>query len=142
MTYDTSKVDLTAGGLYEVPYTVTDAAGNTLDALRFVRVIGSDTLCLTVDGTPVLPGGTKVLAAGGHTLSVEHLPEIEPGICEPYYIRVRRGIYATGQMKYRGDGSATVASDGSFTLTEAGYYTLILTTQSRQTIRVLLYVEN
>ena len=45
-------------------------------------------------------------------------------------------------MKYRGDGSAAVASDGSFTLTEAGYYTLILTTQSRQTIRVLLYVEN
>lgn len=142
VTYDTSKVDLAAGGLYEVPYTVTDAAGNTLDALRFVRVIGSDTLCLTVDGTPVLPGGTKVLAAGGHTLTVENLPEIEPGICEPYYIRVRRGIYATGQMKYRGDGSAAVASDGSFTLTEAGYYTLILTTQSRQTIRVLLYVEN
>ena len=99
-------------------------------------------LCLTVDGTPVLPGGTKVLAVGGHTLTVENLPEIEPGICEPYYIRVRRGIYATGQMKYRGDGSETVASDGSFTLTEAGYYTLILTTQSRQTIRVLLYVEN
>lgn len=142
VTYDMAKVDLTAGGLYEVPYTVTDAAGNTLDALRFVRVIGSDTLCLTVDGTPVLPGGTKVLAAGGHVLTVENLPEIEPGICEPYYIRVRRGIYATGQMKYRGDGSATVASDGSFTLTEAGYYTLILTTQSRQTIRVLLYVEN
>lgn len=140
--YDLSGVDLGAGGLYEVPYTVTDAAGNTLDALRFVRVIGDDTLCLTVDGTPVLPGGTAVLAAGDHTLTVENLPEIEPGICEPYYIHARRGIYAAGQLKYRSDGSLAVASDGSFTVAEAGYYTLILTTQSRQTIRVLLYVEN
>lgn len=140
--YDLSGVDLGAGGLYEVPYTVTDAAGNTLDALRFVRVIGDDTLCLTVDGAPVLPGGTAVLAAGDHALTVENLPEIEPGICEPYYIHARRGIHAAGQMKYRSDGSLTVASDGSFTVTEAGYYTLILTTQSRQTIRVLLYVEN
>ena len=142
VAYDLSGVDLTAGGLYEVPYTVTDAAGNTLDALRFVRVIGKDTLCLTVDGTPVLPGGTAVLRTGGHALTVENLPEIEPGICEPYYIRLRRGIFAAGQMKYRAADLIPVASSGSFTLTEAGYYTLILTTQSRQTIRVLLYVEN
>ena len=45
-------------------------------------------------------------------------------------------------MKYRAADLIPVASSGSFTLTEAGYYTLILTTQSRQTIRVLLYVEN
>ena len=142
VAYDLSGVDLTAGGLYEVPYTVTDAAGNTLDALRFVRVIGRDTLCLTVDGAPVLPGGTAVLRTGEHALIVENLPEIEPGICEPYYIHLRRGIFATGQMKYRAAGLIPVASSGSFTLTEAGYYTLMLTTQSRQTIRVLLYVEN
>lgn len=142
VAYDLSGVDLTAGGLYEVPYTVTDAAGNTLDALRFVRVIGKDTLCLTVDGAPVLPGGTAVLRTGAHALTVENLPEIEPGICEPYYIRLRRGIFAAGQMKYRAADLIPVASSGSFTLTEAGYYTLILTTQSRQTIRVLLYVEN
>ena len=142
VVYDMSGVDLSTGGLYEVPYTVTDAAGNVLSALRFVRVIGADTLCLAVDGTPVLPGGTAVLRTGAHTLAIENLPEIEPGICEPYYTHVRRGIFATGQMKYRSDGSVSIASDGSFTVSEAGYYTLILTTQSRQTVRILLYVEN
>ena len=34
-----------------------------------------------------------------------------------------------------------VGEDGSFTLENAGFYTLYLTTQSRQTYRTLLYVE-
>ena len=65
-------------------------------------------------------------------------------------------LAATSRMRERRSGTmipltgppaqftldADPASDGSFTVAEAGYYTLILTTQSRQTIRVLLYVEN
>ena len=31
--------------------------------------------------------------------------------------------------------------NGRFSVTAAGYYTLLVTTQSRQTIRILLYVE-
>ena len=134
VTYDSSAVNLTAAGQYAVTYTVTDAAGNKTTANRFVRVIGANTVCVNIDGKLILPDSTAVLRPGAHTLTLQNSDQ-------PYSIKARRGILSAGQMKYLSGSSLHFDADGKFTVSSTGYYTLLVTTQDRQTIRVLLYVE-
>ena len=134
VTYDSSAVTLNTAGQYTVTYTVTDAAGNQTTANRFVRVIGADTVCVSIDGKLILPDSTAVLRPGEHTLALQNS-------VQPYSIKARRGILSAGQMKYLSGSSLHFDADGKFTVSSTGYYTLLVTTQDRQTIRVLLYVE-
>ena len=134
VSYDSSAVVLTAAGQYTVTYTVTDAAGNKTTANRFVRVIGANTVCVNIDGKLILPDSTAVLRPGAHTLTLQNSDQ-------PYSIKARRGILSAGQMKYLSGSSLHFDADGKFTVSSTGYYTLLVTTQDRQTIRVLLYVE-
>ena len=134
VSYDDSAVVLTAAGQYAVTYTVTDAAGNKTTANRFVRVIGANTVCVNIDGKLILPDSTAVLRPGAHTLTLQNSDQ-------PYSIKARRGILSAGQMKYLSGSSLHFDADGKFTVSSTGYYTLLVTTQDRQTIRVLLYVE-
>lgn len=134
VTYDSSAVNLTAAGQYAVTYTVTDAAGNKTTANRFVRVIGANTVCVSIDGKLILPDSTAVLRPGEHTLALQNSDQ-------PYSIKARRGILSAGQMKYLSGSSLHFDADGKFTVSSTGYYTLLVTAQDRQTIRVLLYVE-
>lgn len=134
VTYDSSTVVLTAAGQYAVTYTVLDKAGNQTTASRFVRVIGADTVCVSIDGQLILPDSTAVLRPGEHTLTLQNS-------AQPYSIKTRRGILSAGQMKYLSGSSLHFDADGKFTVSSTGYYTLLVTTQDRQTIRVLLYVE-
>lgn len=132
---ESEKVDLAKSGVYTVPYTVTDEAGNKATAERFVQVIGNNTVCIQIDGKFVLPGSTAVLAPGEHRLTLLNNGD------EPYSIKARRGIYGVGQMKYLSASSLSFDEDGTFTVTDNGYYTLLVTTQSRQTIGIRLYIE-
>lgn len=134
VSYDAGAVDLTADGLYTVVYTVTDAAGNAATANRLVRVIGAETACVRVDGELILPGSTAVLRAGAHNMTLENC-------AETYTVKARKGILSEGQMKYLSGSSLSFDAQGGFTVTGTGYYTLLVTTQSRQTVRILLYVE-
>ena len=127
-------VDLSKAGQYVVTYTVTDAANNVTTANRFVRVIGANTVCVSIDGKLILPDSTAVLRPGEHTLALQNS-------VQPYSIKARRGILSAGQMKYLSGSSLHFDADGKFTVSSTGYYTLLVTTQDRQTIRVLLYVE-
>lgn len=134
VTYDSSAVNLTAARQYTVTYTVLDKAGNKTTANRFVRVIGANTVCVSIDGKLILPDSTAVLRPGEHTLTLQNSDQ-------PYSIKARRGILSAGQMKYLSGSSLHFDADGKFTVSSTGYYTLLVTTQDRQTIRVLLYVE-
>ena len=134
VTYDSSAVNLTAAGQYTVTYTVLDKAGNKTTANRFVRVIGANTVCVSIDGKLILPDSTAVLRPGAHTLTLQNSDQ-------PYSIKARRGILSAGQMKYLSGSSLHFDAGGKFTVSSTGYYTLLVTTQDRQTIRVLLYVE-
>ena len=134
VSYDSSAVDLAKADQYVVTYTVTDAAGNQTTASRFVRVIGANTVCVNIDGQLILPDSTAVLRPGEHTLTLQNS-------AQPYSIKARRGILSAGQMKYLSGSSLHFDADGKFTVSSTGYYTLLVTTQDRQTIRVLLYVE-
>lgn len=134
VSYDSSTVVLTAAEQYAVTYTVLDKAGNQTTASRFVRVIGADTVCVSIDGQLILPDSTAVLRPGEHTLTLQNS-------AQPYSIKARRGILSAGQMKYLSGSSLHFDADGKFTVSSTGYYTLLVTAQDRQTIRVLLYVE-
>ena len=130
-----TAIDRTRAGQYTVTYTAVDEAGNQTTATRLVRVIGADTVCLNVDGRLIMPDGTAVLRPGEHTLTLANLN------AEPYTIKARKGILSAGQMKYLSGSSLRFDEAGRFTVSGTGYYTLLVTTQSRQTIRILLYIE-
>ena len=134
---DTTGVRLDAAGEYTVTYTVTDGAGNSATATRIVRVIGADTVCINIDGKLIMPESTAVLRPDDknkHTMTLENCTE-------PYTVKAQAGILSTGQMKYLSGGALSFDAKGNFSVTTPGYYTLLVTTQSRQTIRILLYVE-
>ena len=132
---DTAAVDFNTAGQYTVTYTVSDKAGNVTTATRIVRVIGADTVCINIDGKLVMPNSTAVLRPGDHTLTLEN------NGTEPYSVKARAGVLSAGQMKYLSGSSLSFDASGKFTVMNPGYYTLLVTTQSRQTIRILLYVE-
>lgn len=125
---------LKKAGQYVVTYTVTDNAKNVTTAARFVRVIGKDTVCVSIDGKLILPNSTAVLAPGDHKLTLTNNDQ-------PYSVKARRGILSAGQMKYLSGSSLSFDANGRFTVNGTGYYTLLVTTQDRQTIRILLYIE-
>ena len=137
--YDTAypAVDLDVPGVYEVPYTVEDAAGNVGLAIRYVKVIDKYQLVVTVDDTMTEMNGTIALGAGVHTITVGGLREEN----EPYTLKLAKGIWSSGQMK-RIQETITVGPDGSVTLDEADFYTLFVITQSRKAFRTMLNVIN
>lgn len=130
---DKSEVKLDTAGIYKVLYTISDNAGNALKAERFVQVIGEDTVCVMIDGKLILPGETAVIAPGAHNMSLKNC-------AEPFSVKSKLGINGAGQMKYLSKSSLSFDENGDFTVIGKGYYTLLVTTQSRQTIRILLCV--
>lgn len=130
-----NPVNLSVAKVYTVVYTVKDEAGNTSTANRFVQVVGKNTVCVEIDGKLVMPGSMTVITPGeAHTFRLRNCNE-------PYTIKARYGNLAIGQMKYLTESSLSFDADGRFTVDSNGYYTLLVTTQSRQTIRILLYAE-
>ncbi|MBQ7600402.1 MAG: hypothetical protein IJU57_07030 [Clostridia bacterium] len=137
LTYDDSGVDLTEPGIYEVTYTVTDSTGHDGTATRYVRVISKLLPEIKIDGILTEYNGTLGMKPGTHTIEIGNL-----GIAnEPYKIKLIRGIWSVGQMKYVNE-SVAVNDDGTFTLTGEGFYTLYILTQSRVGYITTIYVEN
>lgn len=138
--YNIEGVNLDVPGLYTVPYTVTDTADNEGYANRYVRVFDKDMPGVIIGDVITEPDGTIVLFQGEHKLTIEGLKTIALGEMEPYTIKICNGIRSEGQMKYY-SSTVPVDSEGNFTLSGKGFYTLYITTQSRQSYRTLLYVE-
>ena len=137
LSYDASSVLLNTAGVYPVIYTVEDMAGNIGQSVRYVKVLSNDQLIVKVDGLLMEQNGVLGIGIGTHTLSVEGLKSLN----EPYTLKLIKGNWSSGQIKRVSAGIA-VNADGSFTVVSPGLYTLYITTQSRQTYRALLYVEN
>ncbi|MBO4477705.1 MAG: hypothetical protein J5757_05195 [Lachnospiraceae bacterium] len=137
LTYDVSEVHLDTVGIFPVTYTVSDTAGNVGQAVRYVRVVDKNQPIITVDGNLAEENATTSVKVGKHELSVSGLKTEN----EPYTLKIVKGIWSSGQMK-RASAGIPVGEDGSFTVDTAGFYTVYIVTQSRQTYRTLLYVEN
>ena len=104
-------------------------------------MVGKNTLCVYVNGKLILPEGTAVIRKGENTLAVQNLQNILPGEYEPHTVKIRKGILSLGQMKKLSGGKVAVEPDGSFTVAESGFYTVLVTTQSKRTVRITLYLE-
>ncbi len=137
LSYDVSAVDLNEPGLYQVPYTTVDSAGNVGRSIRMVRVLSDKLPSVRIDGKLTEMNGTMGLMPGAHTLTVSDLGVPN----EPYKVTLVKGIWSEGQIKYVTTG-IPVGDDGSFTLSAGGYYTLYILTQSRMGYRTLLYASN
>ncbi len=137
LSYDSSVVKLNVPGVYSVAYTVTDSAGNVGQSVRMVRVLSEKLPEIRVDGMLTELNGTFSLRPGEHTLTVGNLGSAN----EPYTVKLVKGIWSEGQLKYV-TGGISVGAGGSFTLSAEGYYTLYILTQSRMSYRTLLYAAN
>lgn len=137
LAYDVSGVMLDTVGIYAVTYTVQDVAGNVGQAVRYVKVIDKYQPIIAIDGILTTENGTTSAKVGKHSLYVGGLKAEN----EPYSLKLVKGIWSSGQMK-RASTSIPIGEDGSFTVETAGFYTVFIVTQSRQTYRTLLYVEN
>lgn len=133
---DISEIDTGTAGAYKAHYTVTDEAGNSITVSRFVRILGSDTVYIKVNGEAVLPNSTKEIKPGKVSIEVMGLSDNEP-----YTVKIRRGLKSKGQMKYLKDSSVTF-ENGECNIESAGYYTVLVTTQSRQTVLLKLYAQD
>ncbi len=136
-------------GIFPVTCSATDEAGNTATKTCLVRLYDGQEPQVYVrhsqvpEGTPLAEllavwEETRIVAAGQVELTV-----VLNG--EPYKLVYMPGIRTAAQLK-NGAEEVTPITDSkqstyTLNLEEAGYYTFLLTTQSHQSFRFVLYVE-
>ncbi|MBQ2973008.1 MAG: hypothetical protein IJE19_01510 [Clostridia bacterium] len=127
------------GGKYLVTCTVADENGNETVKSFWLRVYDGKEMKITVNGETVERDETVVVSTGEQEISLSFTGE-------PYKVVYKPGIKSIGQMK---TGSTPVtqgytdAKENTFTLdfSESGYYSFLVTTQSNETYRFVLYAE-
>lgn len=126
------------GGKVDVSYHVTDSAGNTATVDGTVRFYTDKELKVQVNGEVVERDYTVVVKKGSIDLFIDSAGE-------PYKIMWKTGIKTVSQVKI---GAETLTSytdeKKSYApeFTNVGYYTVVVTTQSQNTYRIILYVED
>lgn len=127
------------GGKYLVTCTVTDENGNETQRMFWIRIYDGKEMTVRVNGQIVEKDETVLVSAGEQKIELSFTGE-------PYKVVYKPGIKAVGQMK---TGSTPVtqgyteAKENTITLdfNESGYYSFLVTTQSNETFRFVLYVE-
>lgn len=127
------------GGKYLVTCRVSDENGNETAKTFWLRVYDGKEMKITVNGNTVERDETVVVSTGEQKIALSFTGE-------PYKVVYKPGIKSIGQMK---TGSTPVtqgytdAKENTFTLdfSESGYYSFLVTTQSNETYRFVLYAE-
>ncbi len=127
------------GGKYLVSCRVSDENNNETVKAFWIRVYDGKEMKITVNGETVEKDETVIVPAGEQKINLSFTGE-------PYKVVYKPGIKSIGQMKI---GSTPVtqgytdAKENTFTLdfSESGYYSFLVTTQSNETFRFVLYAE-
>ncbi|MBQ3007444.1 MAG: hypothetical protein IJD78_07785 [Clostridia bacterium] len=127
------------GGKYLVTCRVSDENNNETVKTFWLRVYDGKEMKITVNGNTVERDETVVVSTGEQKIALSFTGE-------PYKVVYKPGIKSIGQMK---TGSTPVtqgytdAKENTFTLdfSESGYYSFLVTTQSNETYRFVLYAE-
>lgn len=127
------------GGKYLVTCTVSDENGNETQRMFWIRIYDGKEMTVRVNGKIVEREETVMVSAGEQKIEVSFTGE-------PYKVVYKPGIKTVGQMK---TGSTYVTQgyteekENTFALdfNESGYYSFLVTTQSNETFRFVLYVE-
>lgn len=126
-------------GKNSVIYKVTDEAGNTTLREGWIRFYDGNEARIKVNGEIVERDSTIIVEKGNQDITVEFTGE-------PYKLEWEQGKKTAGNLK---TGAASLTNGYSqetnktyqVSLNDSGYYTFLLTTQGRDTIRFVLYVE-
>ncbi len=127
------------GGKYLVTCTVSDENGNETQRMFWIRIYDGKEMTVRVNGENVERNDTIMVSAGEQKINISFTGE-------PYKVVYKPGIKSIGQMK---TGSTPVtngyieAQENTITLdfNESGYYSFLVTTQSNETFRFVLYVQ-
>ena len=138
LVYSFTYTRPTSGGTVNVTYSVADSFGNTSSENGYIRFYGNNELVVKVNGEAVERDSTAIVKKGSIDLFVD-------SIGEPYKIMWKTGIKTVAQVKINASTlTAYTDTAKSYTpdFTDVGYYTVVVTTQSQNTYRIILYVEN
>ncbi len=127
------------GGKYLVTCTVSDENNNETRRMFWIRVYDGKEMTVRVNGEIVEKDETIMVTAGEQKIEFSFTGE-------PYKVVYKPGIKTAGQMK---TGSTPVTQgytdkkENTTTLDfkESGYYSFLVTTQSNETFRFVLYVQ-
>ena len=138
LIYEFAYVRPLSSGKVGVTYTVTDNSGNAATCTGYIRFYSDSDLVVTVNGEVIERDNTVVVNQG----------ELELGVKasgEPYKIQWKTGIKTVAQVKVNAQ-TITSYTDVSQVFepdfSEAGYYTVVITTQAQDTYRIIVYVED
>ena len=126
----------TKAGDYTVKYTARDKAGNETVMTGIIRVSENSIVGLQIDGNFVERESIYLAS------SEDELKLTVDMKSEPYTLCFVQGIRTAAQMKIGANELETV--DGNVVLPfagESGYYTILVTTQSHDNYRVVIYVK-
>lgn len=124
--------ELNEQGIHEVYYLLSDHVGNEKTVKRYVKMISSANLKITANGQMMLPCDTTILKASDVELKLEKSKRNG----ESFKVYYEKGIQKAGVMK-----KASVTKDGRLTGLEAGFYTLYVVTQNKETYLTYLYID-
>lgn len=119
-------------GIHEVTYLLSDRVGNEKLVKRYVKVISSANLKITANGESLLPCDTTILKENRADLVLEKSRRTG----ESFKVYYKKGIQKAGAMK-----KADVVKDGKLTDLEAGFYTLYIVTQNKETYLTYIYID-
>ncbi len=126
-------------GKNSVIYKVTDEAGNTTLREGWIRFYDGNEARIKVNGEIVERDSTIIVEKGNQDITVEFTGE-------PYKLEWEQGKKTAGNLK---TGAVSLTNGYSqetnktyqVSLNDSGYYTFLLTTQGRDVIRFVFYVE-
>ena len=119
-------------GIHEVTYLLSDRVGNEKLVKRYVKIISSANLKITANGESLLPCDTTILKENRADLVLEKSRRTG----ESFKVYYKKGIQKAGAMK-----KADVVKDGKLTDLEAGFYTLYIVTQNKETYLTYIYID-
>ncbi len=127
------------GGKYLVTCRVSDENNNETQRMFWIRIYDGKEMKIKVNGETVEKDATVVVSTGKQEISFSFTGE-------PYKVVYKPGIKSIGQMK---TGSTPVTQgytdvkENTVTLdfSESGYYSFLVTTQSNESYRFVLYAE-
>ncbi|MBO5035883.1 MAG: hypothetical protein J6D42_02230 [Clostridia bacterium] len=138
LVYEFTYSRLMVGGTTSVTYKVTDSSGNSSSCVGQIRFYGANELVVKVNGEVVERDDTVVVSKDDINLEISSAGE-------PYKVMWKTGIKTVAQVKINAETLTSYTEEAkSYELgfDENGYYTVVITTQSQDTYRVILYVED
>lgn len=124
-------------GVYAVPITATDEAGNVGTYTMYIDVFSKYQTAVSVNDVNVEDNSVVTITAGEMEIDID-LPEDFDG--EPYNVYLAEGYFKAGYMKSYSEKLDVVGDHIDGVATAGNWYTLYIVRQSREVFIAYIYV--